>query len=39
MVSEDVDVIGERTDGGLVLRVEGDGDAWMKTDAPVDAEP
>lgn len=27
-------VLGERTDGGLMLRVEGDGDAWMKTDDP-----
>lgn len=29
----------ERTDGGLLLREQGNGDAWIKADATIDAEP
>lgn len=37
-MAENRPVVAELTDGDFMLRVEGDSDAWLKTDDPADLE-
>ena len=39
MADDAPDLRAERTDGGLLLRERGNGDAWIKADDALDAEP